>query len=265
MKVAICICGQIRSLSLYFHTLINNIVKVIENDGHEVGIFIDSFNITKDYYNKNFSTNLYTTKMEIDRLGWENVLNKYNKYIKYKNIYSFSDQNIYDIFKKYTKYNPDDMKKYQNLKKSLGKNRSWKLIINAICMHYNNKVVINKVPEDYDIIIRLRGEGEYMSKFPKEIINKFKNNVIYFCNQNPTIIFTNQLGDNFFMGNYYSMNKIYKDLFSLFNTILEKYMKTGYLTGEMILEDLVNYNKMIPKTFIMKWKINRFLIHSKYK
>lgn len=258
INIAICISGQLRSFSKSFHTLRDNIINPLEkmDNVDKVNIFMNCFK----FNDENFYSNKYTSKMELDTPGWEEILE--DPLFIYKNTYKFTDSNVYDIFNQYTNKNPDDMEKYQK-NDSKEKNRSWKLLINAVCMHHNNKVIIDKVPDNYDIIIRLRCEGMYKNDFPINIISKcLKYDVIYFCTKN--IKNLSNRGDNFFIGNTKTIKKLYNNI--PVDDFLNEFIITGKLLAETMLLKLVKLNKIEPKSFHMNWKVSRNIYDShKYK
>lgn len=264
MNIAICIPGQLRCFTKYYDNLIQNVILPLENSNkiNQVSIFLECFTIKKKY-NENPNSK-YNIKMHVDTEGIDEISK--SKYFKYCNLYNFTDDTIYQVFKDIKcKYSPDDLEKYQKKLRSKN-NMAWKRLTNGVCQLYNNKKLIEKVPDNYDIIMRMRSDVEYIKKFPVEKILNCKNNTLYFCTSG---YYLSKGGDTFFFGNTKLLKNVYKNLYHYLRNNVEKYVKSGNITPESILDDILidlDINPMsINYRMFKHWKIIRNYIGPKYK
>lgn len=252
MKIAICIPGQLRTFSKYYDTLIKNFVIPLENKNkNKVDIFMDCFWVENE---RELDGNKFNAKFEVDIPGWEKIVNE-SKYIKYKNFYKFSDSTFYNLIEKINKindkkYNIDEIKKYTKYCRKLNSStRFYNLLVNGLSMHYNNKNLIDKIPSNYDIIIRTRADIRYIEKIKLDFnFDKIINsNSIHLMNKHNGQKNT-ALYDQIIIGSNNNMKKLYKNFFKECLVWLDIFKLKGIYRAETMLNYLIDINnfKVIP-------------------
>ena len=236
MKVCICIPGPLRSFSRCWESILRCMIKPLEEKVGKgnVKIYMENFHVSEEFYKKEFDKNMFNTKMEIDTSGWQKILNT-SKYIEYSNLYEFRDAYIENIFKQINEKNETDwdvydLKKYvmpfQKMEKSGMEFKHYYNFVQGLCMNYNNKILIDKIPNEYDIIIKMRGDTKFIWEFPVVDALKSKNNFIYTAAGNRW--------DNFFWGRANTVKSLYENFFTQAKAIIE-FWKLGGINEKLRL------------------------------
>ena len=275
MKVAIIAPGPIRSFSLCYQSWVDNLILPLENriGKGNVKIFMDNSIITDNIFDKDLKNSVFTTKLGIDTDGWQNII-KNSPYIAQHTTYKYNDQYIENIFTKInnfngTSYDPYSLKKHTTLytKKNNYKYKFYYMLIQGICLNYNNKKAIDKIPEDYDITIKIRPDAFLVNPYPINDIINIKNNTIYLqakisSHNNPSFKLLNKkylLGkrwDNFYMAHTSTLKQLYQKLYYHFSKNIHKFIQQPNKQNECIPEFLL-------KNIILSEKItvDKYLYH----
>ena len=274
MKIAIIIPGPIRSFANNYESLLKYIILPIEEKYGKgsVKIFMDYFTVTKEFYEKEYDKNMFNTKMEIDAEGYQEILDN-SEYIAYKNSYVFKDDYVENIFNEINKENNSNYDCYElkNYNKELYKNQDAKgfkfknyyVFMQGIIMNYNNKQLLEKVPDDYDIIIKYRADAKLLKFFPFSFLDKIEDNTIYLP------IASGGRWDTFFVATANSMRNLYKNYYSECITLIDTYKKNDKFEAEDMLIKLIKLtgNKLEKLNYFQNdhWNCKRNLINNKYK
>ena len=277
MKIAIVSPGPIRSFADCYSSWIDNMIKPLEEQVGKgnVKIFLDYFSVDNEFYQQQFNKNIFTTKMEIDRPGWKEIISN-SEYIELANQYTYTDDYILDIFTKINTHNNSELDAYELKKYNINKQRrelkykSYYNFIQGLCSNFNNKKLIDKVSHEYDVIIKLRCDAELLNKYPvKEVLN---------INDNTIYLQRGTRWDNFYMAKRDTLVKLYSDLYKhMYQNILK--FKQNIVTPEMFLTFLIKSHSIDRKYYnyshikkkqpsVGSWKVSRHLPggeHTKYK
>ena len=139
------------------------------------------------------------------------------------------------------------------------------MLIQGICLNYNNKKAIDKIPEDYDITIKIRPDAFLVNPYPINDIINIKNNTIYLqakisSHNNPSFKLLNKkylLGkrwDNFYMGTRSTLVQLYDNYFYYCHTILNKFIqkpnKQDKCIPEYLLQNIIIKEKIQSVEFL---------------
>lgn len=297
MKVAIAVCGPLRSFSNCYPTWLTHLITPLEKKIGEgnVKIFIDYFHTPEDTYQNTHDKNIFTTKLEIDTAGWNDIINQ-SKYIQYKNRYNYDDSYIENIFNLINKtedtnvtFNLYELKKYNKQKyipkghkykkqRSIQKKQVYKSYYNfiqGICHIYNTKKIIDVIPSEYDYTIKIRADAYLLKPYPIDTILTMNSDSIYIQKEAKQ---QNNTGgsrfDTFYMAKTDVLKKIYTNIFKHFKTFCQKFIvceknwhtcKPENLFCHIIYKSKI---KVKPYPYIYEhnnWKVNRNLINFKYR
>ena len=272
MKIALVSPGPIRSFADCYQSWVDKLILPLEmkvGKGN-VKIFLDYFSVTEDFYKQQFDKNIFTTKMEVDRPGWKDILDN-SPYIESSTQYVYTDQYILDLFDKINIENNTDINVYELKKYNINKKlkdqkfKSYYNFIQGICSNYNNKKLIDKIPDEYDIIIKLRCDAFLISEYPIDKILKINDNTMY-LQKGPR-------WDNFYMGKRSTLVQLYQNLYKNLNVFINTFKKK-LITPEIMLSCLIKNEKIFTQTYSYSyidkkgkgcWKVSRHLTDTKYK
>ena len=269
MKIALLLPGPLRSFSECWNSLSEQLIKPIEQyyDGITFKIFIEYFHVSQEFYEQEYEKNIFNSKMEIDTPGWQEIL-KNSRYFEYQNEYIFKDQYIFDIFEEINKvnnkkYNPLSLKKISKQKKEKCNSfyYDFYVFIQGICLHFNNKKLIDKIPPEFQISIKGRPDTFYEKRYPVEQFSNIEENVVY--------LQEGERWDCFFVSHTKTLQKLYSNFFKHCQKFIHILKKKGKLKPEKMLLLLLKYEKIEIKKYTYNcnnhWKVNRHLINPKYK
>ena len=265
MKIAIVSPGPIRSFSKVYQSWVNNLIKPLEDQVGQgnVKIFIEYFTVDKNHM-ENLKKMEFHTKAELDEPGWSEILEN-SPYIEYQGRYHYDDNYIISIINNINEFNncnyhPSNMKKYsdklrfKDTKMWMKKKRMFYNLIHAICMNYNNKIIIDKVPDDYDYIIKIRSDAYLLKPYQLDL-QKFHNSKnVYFQiatdqSQRSRITFGIRW-DTFFMGSNKALKKMYQDYYKNCNLLIVKYLnRNKIIRPEYFIDLLLKESKLNKKTY----------------
>ena len=265
MKIAIVSPGPIRSFSKVYQSWVNNLIKPLEDQVGQgnVKIFIEYFTVDKNHM-ENLKKMEFHTKAELDEPGWSEILEN-SPYIEYQGRYHYDDNYIISIINNINEFNncnyhPSNMKKYsdklrfKDTKMWMKKKRMFYNLIHAICMNYNNKRIIDKVPDDYECIIKIRSDAYLLKPYQLDL-QKFHNSKnVYFQiatdqSQRSRITFGIRW-DTFFMGSNKALKKMYQDYYKNCNLLIVKYLnRNKIIRPEYFIDLLLKESKLNKKTY----------------
>lgn len=291
MKVAIVSPGPIRSFSLCYQSWVKKLIVPLENTigKDNVKVFMYNSIITDEVYEKELKDSIFNTKLGTDTDGWQEIFEN-SPYITYHDIYKYNDKYIEEIFNEInefngTNYNPYSLKKYTKfIEKKNFTYKSYYMLIQGICLNYNNKKLIDLVPDKYDLIIKIRPDVFLVEPYPIKELLQMKENTIYLqVKKHKGTVRTLQkklldddnfvLGkrwDNFYMGHTKTLKQLYSNLFSLFNLHINNFITKPLLQEECIPEwffqnIILSEKIMVDKYFYHGVADKRFIIPSTKK
>ena len=281
MKIAIVSPGPIRSFSKVYQSWVDNLIKPLEDQVGQgnVKIFIEYFTVDKNHM-ENLKNKEFHTKAELDEPGWSEILEK-SPYIEYQGRYHYDDNYIINIINNINEFNNcnytlSNMKKY-DAKLQFKDERMWKKkkrmfynLIHAVCMNYNNKMIIDKVPDDYDYIIKIRSDAHLLKPYQLDLKNLYNNKNVYFQtaidqSQKSRITFGIRW-DTFFMGSNKALKKMYHDYYKNCNLLFIRYMNRNLIRRpEYFIDLLLKESKLNKKTYKYYYHSDWEVITSDYK
>ena len=262
MKVAIVSPGPIRSFSKVYNSWVENLIKPLEKQVGvgNVKIFIEYFTVDENHF-ENLKNMEFHTKLEVDQPGWSDILEN-SPYIEYKHKYHYDTKYINNIFKiinekNNSNYQPENLKKFsEGLKKHNNslykrKKRMYYNLIHGICMNYNNKVLIDKIPDDYGFIVKIRSDALLLKPYNLPNLSIFeKNNTVFFQKrrvQNKPYIEFGLRWDTFFMGNHQSLKKMYQNFFKICYLLIIRYNNRDLIRRPEYLIGMLLKNSKLKK------------------
>lgn len=281
MKIAIVSPGPIRSFSKVYQSWVDNLIKPLEDQVGQgnVKIFIEYFTVDKNHM-ENLKKMEFHTKAELDEPGWSEILEK-SPYIEYQGRYHYDDNYIINIIDNINEFNNcnyslSNMKKY-DAKLQFKDEKMWKKkkrmfynLIHAVCMNYNNKKIIDKVPDDYDYIIKIRSDAHLLKPYKLDLKNLYNNKNVYFQIasdqlQKSRITFGIRW-DTFFMGSNKALKKMYHDYYKKCNLLFVRYMNRNLIRRpEYFIDLLLKESKLNKKTYEYYYHSDWEVITSSYK
>ena len=237
----------------------------------------------------------FHTKAELDEPGWSEILEN-SPYIVYQRRYHYDENYITNIIDKINEFNNStyelsNMKKYDDRLK-FKDHRMWKKkrrmfynLIHAICMNYNNKIIIDKVPDDYDYIIKIRSDAYLLKPYQLDLQNIYNNKSVYcqiaddqldtnlkkdesynkatverLAQRSKSRITFGVRWDTFFMGSNKALKKMYQDYYKNCNLLFVRYMNRNLIRRpEYFIDLLIKESKLNKKTYeyyhYSNWKV----------
>ena len=271
MKVAIASCGPLRTFSKCYQTWIDNIIIPIENriGKGNVKIFMYNCITDKKYYDTYIKNGKFNRKLGIDSEGSEDIINS-SEYIEVCKDYHHNDMYIENIFNEINKfcntdYNIYDIEKHTvpNGKK---KKKFYHALISGICSNYNNKKIVDMIPIDYDLVIKIRPDAYLVQQYPIDTILNMDSNSIYLqvlkSDQPKTNIpkfnlFKKKLlgkrWDNFFMGHNKTLKHLYQNFLLNCKLMIDKYLQEPHnqhdCIPEFLLKNIIENAKIKPEKY----------------
>ena len=132
-------------------------------------------------------------------------------------------------------------------------------------MNYNNKVLIDKVPDEYDFIIKIRSDAKLINQFPIYKVKKAIKNCVYFqfgyiANKKQVVYGTRW--DTFFMGKTKSLKCMYHNFYNNCKLHIVRYLKKSierrpeYFIG-MMIKDAKLKKKAYIYTHDKDWTVTK--------
>ena len=271
MKVALACCGPLRSFSQCYHTWISNIIIPLEKKIGKGNVKIFMYNCTtnKTYYETNIENSKFNSKIGIDSDGSEHIINN-SEYIELFNKYQQNDQYMINIFEEINKlfntnYNIREIDNY-TVPNGTKKKNFFHTMISGICSNYNNKKIIDMIPDDYDLVIKIRPDAYIIRPYPIDTLLNMKTNHIYIQVLDHTIprikipkhnFFKKKLQgkrwDNFYMAHNNTLKHLYHNFFLHCKIMIDTYIqepdRQHECMPEFLLKNLIENQKIIPEKY----------------